>query len=157
MYTNELSPYGLPHIIEEDPSYISYQDFATKFKPKKHIAVGGFIATTGSTVVVGTVTKIAKKGKGKNAKMHCWFTCGTRQKIHKLDSLIAAPRPHEFVRQISTGIWFVVQGLSHMISLNRILVSPATAKNAVRTATGGLCAVLPSCCCCLATLLVYCL
>ena len=129
VYAEELSPYGLPHIVEEDVSYISYLDFDAKFKPHKKVVVGSVIATIDSPVVIGMVTKIGKRGRSK--VMFCWFKDGDKSRFVKLDHVAAVPTVHEFVRQISSGIWFKVKELGHMIAVGRVLISPPKTKEGV--------------------------
>ena len=65
VYVDDLSPYGLAHVVEEELSYIAYIDFNTKFKPHKKVAIGSSIATTDQPVSIGTVKKMAKRAEAK--------------------------------------------------------------------------------------------
>ena len=122
LYSEDLSPYGLPHIVEDDISYISYTDFNAKFKPQRKVTVGSFVATIETPVSIGMVTKIGKRGRSKG--MFCWFKDGDKQRWVKLDRVAPVPSVHEFVRQISSGIWFQVKELGHMIAVSQIMISP---------------------------------
>ena len=122
-YTNDLSPYGLPHVVEEKPiSYVSYQDFANGFKPKKNVVVGATVVASAASGKYAIVTKIQSRGRYKH--LFCWLKVDNKTQVVKKQNVIAVPAIGEFVRQLSTGIWFQVYELAALIGMKKVLISP---------------------------------
>ena len=123
-YTKDLSPYGSPHVVEDELQYVSYKDYGAKFKPNKPVTVGATVVAVDDNVLwVAKVTKIKRRPRTKG--MSCWITLADGdKKIMKKNKLTGVPGVREYVRQISTGIWFQVQKVGQMIEIAKILVSP---------------------------------
>ncbi len=123
-YKSDLSPYGLPHVVEEELVYVSYEDYETGFKPKKTVCIGGTVVlqVDGQTAV-GKVNQIKKKGRSKG--LYCWLTLADgAAKVTNKRKVTAAPTIHEFVRQTSSQCWFQVKELGNLIAISRVLISP---------------------------------
>ena len=123
-YTKDLSPYGSPHVVEDELQYVSYKDYGAKFKPNKPVTIGATVVAVDDNVLwVAKVTKIKRRPRTKG--MSCWITLADGdKKIMKKNKLTGVPGLREYVRQISTGIWFQVQKVGQMIEIAKILVSP---------------------------------
>lgn len=128
VYKADLSPYGLPHVLEDATAFVSYEDYIKGFKPKKTVTVGATcVAVLDGDAAVGIVQQIKRRGKGKSV----WLLVGDKIRIIKLHKVIPVPAVHEFVRQLSTGIWFKVTEIGKFIGMSQIMVSPKKSGNSI--------------------------
>ena len=86
-YTKDLSPYGSPHVVEDELQYVSYKDYGAKFKPYKPVTVGATVVASDDNVL--WVAKVAKmKRRPRTKGMSCWITLADgHTKIMKANKL----------------------------------------------------------------------
>ena len=111
-YQKDLSPYGIPHVVEEELGYVSYQDYRAGFKPKKKVCVGATVlAMFDGMPTIAKVNQVKKKPRAKG--MYAWITIpeDNSSRVISVKKVIAVPALHEFVRQTETKCWFQVPPL----------------------------------------------
>ena len=108
-YTEDLSPFGRPHVVESKKSYVPFRTLSEKWTPTRKVAAGCLVATTKSPFLFGKVDKIRKKTK-KAKLLSVWINDSSRDRaqIRLLKNCVAVPTKNEFVRDNSTKKWYIV-------------------------------------------------
>ena len=107
-YNSNKSPFGTPHTLSKDESFVSYDDICTSFHPNQKLTVGKCCADVRvrGTPRVGVVVKIAKRRSGHAITVRLDAGPVVLLPSH---SVIPLPALNEFVRHKRTGHYFKVQ------------------------------------------------
>ena len=105
-YIADLSPFGVPHRLHKDASYVLYQDLHNNFSPTYEVAQGRLVADI-KTSVCGRCTKLGRvrRKKGIFALLEGVSSSG-RNKNCRLTDCVGVPGIKEFVRNKTTKKWY---------------------------------------------------
>jgi len=107
-YNSNKSPFGTPHTLSKDESFVSYDDICTSFHPNQKLTVGKCCADARDrgNPRVGVVVKIAKRRSGHAITVRLNAGPVVLLPSH---SVIPLPALNEFVRHKRTRNYFKVQ------------------------------------------------
>ena len=139
-YIADLSPFGVPHKLHKDASYVLYQDLQNNFSPAYEVAQGRLVADI-KTSVCGRCSKLGRvrRKKGIFALLEGVSSSG-RNKNCRLTDCVGVPGIKEFVRHKTTKKWYqMLVAHPKFAELRPVLIaSPADATAANATADAGI-------------------
>ena len=112
-YVADLSPFGVPHKLDTDKSYVAYKDLHANFVPYYGVSEGAIVADI-RAFVCGKCVKMGriKRKKVVYATIEGVYKNG-RNKNSRLNDCVGVPAIKEFVRHRTTKKWFQMCAACH--------------------------------------------